>query len=329
MAPLLATAPLLVGLLIIATATRPCAGAAAAAAAAAPKLVPTGRPGVPMCSWFAYDSSVPSAGYCKMDDAYILAITAAPTTFIAKQLTRAYGRHRRCGALAQRAACQASRLGCSWREPARAGAAGSCGGAERAQWDWFSRHAYIWEAPAWMLCPGSQAAVFRRCAAAAPGACAAAGGCALSGGSCSAEFLLKMDEAQRGKWQDRFAALDPEIMGGCGWARYLEGVTACSGAWKEPPSKRRAACDAAGPGGGGACYWEAGSGGGEEGGACRPVLMGRDAWGKAAAVAASLCAGLSKDNSTCIGGSPRAGPVLEARIEAFLDFVQPAGSTRA
>lgn len=36
------------------------------------------------CSWFAYDPNVAIAGYCQLNNPYMLAIQAEPTTYIGK-----------------------------------------------------------------------------------------------------------------------------------------------------------------------------------------------------------------------------------------------------
>jgi hypothetical protein len=298
----------MLAVLVTAAATRPAGAAALGFGVDSDAAV------VSTCSWFAYDASVPSAGYCTVNDDYMLAVPAAPATWIAKQLTRAFGRHHLCGVLVRQTDCEASRHGCFWSErDAR------CVGVERAQWDWFSRHAYSSEAPAWMLCPGSQAAVAKKCAAAGAGGCAAAKECMLEDGYCCAKFLAAMGEAEKKSWYARLNAGDQGVVGSCGGACYLQGIASCD-MWKLPTQNREAACQ----GSAGACQWDAAGGG-----VCRPSLMGADAWGTAVVAAMQSCSKLSQDNATCLSASPHVGAVPAARWQRFVDFVQPVGTTAA
>jgi len=245
------------------------------------------------------------AGYCKVNDNFYIAISAEPTSYISKALTRVYGRDYLCSSYTSGSTCsaQASALGCYWTSQ-------KCTARELSDWSWFSRHAYLEEAPSWMLCPDSQAATMKKCSSGLQGsACTTTKGCALdSKGFCGPAFFTGKTQDQKEDWFNKFRAMDPAIHGECESACYLKGIFGCSSYYNiKPATAQQAACKK-----NSFCSWD--------GTQCRQLLLGTDAWGQAAAKAGVLCPTLSKDVNTCQRG-PIGAIIQTARVQLYKDWV--------
>lgn len=259
--------------------------------------------GVPVptswCSWFSYSNTSDTAGYCHTNDNYLLAIPAQPTSWVAKTVTRAYGRDFLCSAYTTNATCtaQAATLACSWD-------GSQCTSSEASTWSFFARHAYLSAAPAAYLCPGSQAQQFLTCNAIGNVAaqCTGTSGCVMSQGFCEASFLAKMTPAQNTAWQAKFQAFDPSVHGSCASSCYLKQLSQCS------TLKNATACGA-----NRYCQYDT------EYNFCSMNLYGSDAWGTATNKASAVCTAYNSSN-TCTG--PIGAIIDTNRINMYRNWTQ-------
>lgn len=171
-----------------------------------------------LCAWYSY-APVDEAGYCHTNKDFYLTIPAEPTTFIAKALTRVYARAYLCSGHKNAAACaKDARIGCAWNTQ-------ECVSEDLAEWTWYQNHPYLEMAPAYLLCPGSQAQRAKVCLDLSGDrkACSAKPGCGWNKGEdiCQADFLLKFSPKQRDSWATKFAALDKAVHGACESVCYL------------------------------------------------------------------------------------------------------------
>jgi hypothetical protein len=161
--------------------------------------------------------------------------------------------------------------------------------------------------------------------------------------------MVKMSQQAAAAWFDRFHALDPSVVGSCESVCYLRGIfnsscieinsksdqsassaSSSSSSGSNPTTTKQAAAAAAAAQASpreaacrqnAFCSWSSASR------YCSINLMGADAWGQAAARAAAQCSALSKDRSTCEGGSPQgSASVLAGRVRQYRDYQQPTGS---
>lgn len=260
-----------------------CGAVSHAACSAAGAAAAQQQQQVPQCTWFSYDPKVPVAGYCTLDDRFLLSSSLQePSNFISKQLTRIYGRQHLCSSAASsKAACEAyeakQKLGCYWSDSINI-----CQAREFTDWKWFSRHAYASETPASFMCPGSRGARYKTCFGLPKGAdCTATKGCvpAKAGGSCEPDFWAGLGAANQTVWQGHFDSASPFAMGECEATCYLQGLYSR-----------------------------------------KTGVYGGGAWGQAVEAAGKVCSGLSKDSFTCQAG-PKAGVVATARLDKYKNYV--------
>lgn len=107
--------------------------------------------------------------------------------------------------------------------------------------------------------------------------------------------------AERTAFDNKAAALDASVAGGCPAVRFAKAVTSCALAQGAAACKQLA----------GSCVYSQG--------VCQAALYGNDEWGKAVAQAAATCRAASKNSGAC-AKTPVGAVIQQSRVSALVNF---------
>lgn len=179
------------------------------------------------------------------------------------------------------------------------------------------------QAPAWALCPGSQALLSQACNAVtqrfgSEAECAKVPGCTLHAGACMPEFMVNISAAELEVWTAKLNEFDPSVVGSCAGTCYVRQATSCaagpSGMDMGTHKGAEGWCKSKPH-----CRWLARS--------CEPNHFGTDAWGAAANKAADLCGTLSSSTHQCLNRQPFGSTVQPQRVAMWWNFPSARGDS--